>query len=91
MNIKEKRATISWQAVVLAAITALPPTIMATATWFKSESTHQAVNGGMTKVLSLVSTGEHAKGVVDEKEAQKERETKRENNEPPPARPPPAK
>jgi len=44
---------MGWETVVLAAITAIPPSIVAAAAFYQAKKTHEAVNSRMTELLEI--------------------------------------
>ena len=60
----------TWAIVVVAALTAVAPTIAALAAWRASKRTHRAFNSRMTELLQLARDEAYARGVIDTKAAQ---------------------
>lgn len=74
---------VNWDAIILALIDKAPSILTAigaivaaiasiVAAW-TSRTTHQAVNGQMSKMLELTATASEAKGKLDEKAAEQHR------------------
>jgi hypothetical protein len=78
---KKASTSAGWQAIALAAIAALPPTLIAAAAFWQaagaktqSIETHKAVNSRMDAMLILVTKGAGDAATLKEKAAQQTRE-----------------
>lgn len=74
MNELNRRDTLTWKAVAIAAIAAVPPTLMALAAFNKAESTHALVNSRMTEMLTVVKAAATAEATLKEKATEKARQ-----------------
>ena len=59
--------------IIIALITALPPTIVAFIAYRESKKVHTAVNSRMTELLEITKSDSKAKGKVEEREEVAER------------------
>ena len=86
--VEKRPEPISWQAVLIATIAAIPPTMLAAASLWQATAakdkaieataqaveTHQAVNSRMDRLLLLIEQGAADKATLAEKDAQTARE-----------------
>lgn len=74
MNDLNRRDTLTWKAVVIAAIAAVPPTLAALAAFGRADSTHDLVNSRMTEMLTVVKAAATAEATLKEKATEKARQ-----------------
>ena len=60
---------MDWTVILIALITAVPPTLVAAAAYLQASKTHQAVNSRMTELLELTRIASGDAATLAEREA----------------------
>ncbi len=64
---------MNWDAIIIACVTAVPPTLVALAAFIQAMKTHKAVNSRMDELLNVARQAAHSQGTLEEKAAEQQR------------------
>lgn len=59
---------MNWDAIIIAAITSVPPTLVAAAAYLQASRTHKAVNSRMTELLEITKAAASSSATLAEKD-----------------------